>query len=104
MPPPPAHAGLPGVVIGTARTIADGVRDGLHAPGDTTKDFVAHGRDAAADTWDRSVDRVREHARANTDHLWSEAGLGEESPEPYRSDEPLDDDSSDWSGDRDVPY
>jgi len=75
-----ADASLPGVLFGTAQTLADGVQDGLEAVGKTTASLVMHGRDAAADTWDRNVERVRRHARANVEHVRAEAGLTGDEP------------------------
>jgi hypothetical protein len=91
-----AHAGLPGAIIESARTLVDGVKDGAATVGETTRDYFLHGRDEAADTWHRDVDRAREHAREHRDRAMAEAGMrpshdDREGAFDGRTDEPLGD-------------
>jgi hypothetical protein len=70
-----AHASPPGVVIESARTIADGVRDGILTLGRTTRAFVFGGTEAAEDTWYENADATRERARQHVSRVREEAGL-----------------------------
>jgi hypothetical protein len=74
----PAHAGVPGVIVDSARTLAHGVRDGALTVGRTTRAFFLDGTDAAAETWDDNVELTREHARRNVDRVREEAGVDRE--------------------------
>jgi hypothetical protein len=91
-----AHAGLPGAIVESARTLVDGVKDGATAVGETTRDYFLHGRDEAADTWDRDVYRVRDHVREHRDRAMAEVGMRPASEHREgafdgRTDEPLGD-------------
>jgi hypothetical protein len=68
-----ARAGVPGVIVNSARTVAHGVRDGALTVGRTTRAFVFGGVDAAEDTWDENVELTREHAFRNADRVRAEA-------------------------------
>jgi hypothetical protein len=70
-----ADAGVPGVIVNSARTIAHGVRDGALTLARTTGAFVFGGPEAAEDTWHDNVELTREHARRNADRVVAEAGL-----------------------------
>jgi hypothetical protein len=93
--PAGARADIPGVIVDSARTLADSVRDGVRTIERTTRAFVLGGTDAAQDAWDENAWLTREHARENADRVRAEAGLAYESddrgdpyPPSYRDDEP----------------
>jgi hypothetical protein len=71
----PARAGVPGVIAETARTAADGVRDGVLTFARTTRAFVFGGASAAEDTWGDNVDAMRARAQRNADRVRAEAGM-----------------------------
>ena len=95
----PARASAPGVVIESARTAAESVRDGVLTIARTTQAFVFGGAPAAQDAWYDNVDGMRERARRNADRVRAEADAGiASSPrypehdydadrEPYRHDD-----------------
>jgi hypothetical protein len=70
-----AHASVPGVIIESARTVADSVRDGVRTLGRTTRAFVLGGVEAAEDTWDENAAATRERARQNAERVREEAGV-----------------------------
>ena len=75
-----ADAGVPGVIVNSARIVAHGVRDGALTLARTTRAFVHGGPEAAEDTWHHNVELTREHARRNADRVVAEAGLEAEPP------------------------
>jgi hypothetical protein len=80
-----AHASVPGVIVESARTAADSVRDGIRTLGRTTRAFVFGGIPAAEDTWHDNVEAMRERARWNAERVREEAGIA--SYRRYRNDE-----------------
>lgn len=70
-----ADAGVPGVIVNSARTVVHGVRDGALTLARTTRAFVFGGPEAAEDTWHDNVELTREHARRNADRVVAEAGI-----------------------------
>jgi hypothetical protein len=105
----PAHASPPGVLIQSARTVADSVRDGVLTLGRTTRAFVLGGAEAAEDTWYENADATRERARRNVERVREEAGMARADRHPeYRG---YDDDEYDDGHERSdealppaVPY
>ena len=94
-----AHASAPGVVVESARTAAESVRDSVLTIARTTQAFVFGGAPAAQDAWYDNVEAMRERARRNADRVRAEADAGVASspryreeyeyaePEPYRHDD-----------------
>jgi hypothetical protein len=81
-----AHASAPGVVVESARTAAESVRDGVLTVARTTQAFVFGGAPAAQDAWDDNVAAMRERARRNADRVRAEANAGVASSPRYRDD------------------
>jgi hypothetical protein len=101
----PAHASAPGVIIESARTVADSVRDGVRTLGRTTRAFVLGGAEAAEDTWYENADATRERARRNVERVREEAGLAR--VDRHRGYDEYDDreyDREGWRGDRESDY
>jgi hypothetical protein len=73
-----ADAGVPGVIVNSARTVVHGVHDGALTVARTTRAFVFGGPQAAEDTWHDNVELTREHARRNADRVIAEAGMATE--------------------------
>jgi hypothetical protein len=93
-----AHASPPGVVIQSARTVAESVRDGVLTLGRTTRAFVLGGTEAAQDTWYENADATRERARRNVERVREEAGMARVDPQrEYRG---YDDNQYDRDGGR----
>ena len=94
-----AHASAPGVVVESARTAAESVRDSVLTIARTTQAFVFGGAPAAQDAWYDNVEAMRERARRNADRVRAEADAGVASsptyaedryydePQPYRHDD-----------------
>ena len=92
-----AHASVPGMVVESVRTAADGVVDGVRTVARTTHAFVFGGVGAAEDTWYDNVEATREHARWNAQRVREEAGVAnrpryrsyrDDEREYYRDDRP----------------
>jgi hypothetical protein len=88
-----AHASAPGVVVESARTAAESVRDGVLTIARTTQAFVFGGAPAAQDAWYDNVEAMRERARRNADRVRAEADAGVASSPRYREDYDYDDDA-----------
>ena len=86
-----AHASAPGVVVESARTAAESVRDGVLTIARTTQAFVFGGAPAAQDAWYDNVDAMRERARRNAVRVRAEANAGVASSPRYREDDDYDD-------------
>jgi hypothetical protein len=86
-----AHASAPGVVVESARTAAESVRDGVLTIARTTQAFVFGGAPAAQDAWYDSVEAMRHRARRNADRVRAEANAGVASSPRYREDYDYDD-------------
>ena len=69
------HASVPGVVINSARTVADSVRDGVLTFGRTTRAFFLGGPAAAEDTWYENAEATRDRAQRNAARVREEAGF-----------------------------
>jgi len=82
----PAHASAPGVVVESARTAAESVRDGVLTVARTTQAFVFGGAPAAQDAWDNNVAAMRARAGRNADRVRAEANAGVASSPRYRDD------------------
>ena len=78
-----AHASAPGVVVESAHTAAESVRDGVLTIARTTKAFVFGGAPAAQDAWYDNVEAMRERARRNADRVRAEANAGVASSPRY---------------------
>ena len=78
------HESAPGVVVESARTAAESVRDSVLAR--TTHAFVFGGAPAAQDAWYDNVEAMRERARRNADRVRAEANAGVASSPGYRED------------------
>jgi hypothetical protein len=81
-----AHASAPGVVVESARTAAESVRDSVLTIARTTQAFVFGGAPAAQDAWYDNVDAMRERARRNADRVRAEANAGVASSPRYGED------------------
>jgi len=81
-----AHASAPGVVVESARTAAESVRDSVLTIARTTQAFVFGGAPAAQDAWYDNVEAMRERARRNADRVRAEANAGVASSPTYRDD------------------
>jgi hypothetical protein len=86
-----AHASAPGVVVESARTAAESVRDGVLTIARTTQAFVFGGAPAAQDTWYDNVEAMRHRARRNADRVRAEADAGVASSPRYDRDYDFDD-------------
>ena len=86
-----AHASAPGVVVESARTAAESVRDGVLTIARTTQAFVFGGAPSAQDAWDDNVEAMRHRARRNADRVRAEANAGVASSPRYREDYGYDD-------------
>ena len=87
-----AHASAPGVVVESARTAAESVRDSVLTIARTTQAFVFGGAPAAQDAWYDNVEAMRDRARRNADRVRAEANAGVASSPTYRGDYGYDDD------------
>jgi hypothetical protein len=96
------HASPPGVVIQSARTVADSVRDGALTLGRTTRAFFLRGVEAAQDTWDENADVTRDRARENAERVREEAGVAR--ADRYREYRSSDDRAYDRDDGRDREY
>jgi len=95
-----AQASPPGVIIQSARTVADSVRDGVLTLGRTTRAFVLGGAGAAEDTWYENADATRERARRNVERVREEAGMARVDRErEYRGYDDNEYDRDGWRGD-----
>src|SRR6185369_4375182 len=81
-----AHASAPGVVVESARTAAESVRDSVLTLARTTHAFVFGGAPAAQDAWYDNVEAMRDRARRNADRVRAEADAGIASSPRYRQD------------------
>jgi hypothetical protein len=83
---PVAHASAPGVVVESARTAAESVRDGVLTIARTTQAFVFGGAPAAQDAWYDNVEAMRDRAQRNADRVRAEASAGIASSPSHRED------------------
>jgi hypothetical protein len=102
----PGHASVPGIIIESARTVADSVRDGALTLGRTTRAFVLGGPRAAEDAWYDNVEVTRERARRNAEQVRREADLARaDRHREYRYDDDRGYDDPDYDRyDRDRDY